>query len=97
MVPTRVIALVLTAVTGMSVLAGAAYAQSLEQHYKGKQIKLISSSDVGGGYDASARLLARFWGNHIPGNPQVIAQNMPGAGVASRLPTISTTSHRRTD
>ena len=63
------------------VVAGAASAQSnIEAVYKGKQIKLISSSDAGGGYDASARLLARHMGNHLPGQPQIIVQNMPGAG-----------------
>ncbi|HEY4134069.1 MAG TPA: tripartite tricarboxylate transporter substrate-binding protein [Alphaproteobacteria bacterium] len=61
-------------------VATAASAETLEELYKGKQIKLISSSDAGGGYDQSARLLARFLGNHLPGNPQVIVQNMPGAG-----------------
>jgi tripartite-type tricarboxylate transporter receptor subunit TctC len=61
--------------------ASAASAQSnLESVYKGKQIKLISSSDAGGGYDASARLLARHMGNFLPGQPQIIVQNMPGAG-----------------
>ena len=42
----------------------------------------ISSSApaVGGGYDAYARLVARHFGRHIPGNPAIVVQNMPGAG-----------------
>src|SRR3954454_22189116 len=51
-----------------------------EDFYQDKQIKLAVASDPGGGYDAYARVLARHWSNHIPGMPQIIIQNMPGAG-----------------
>jgi tripartite-type tricarboxylate transporter receptor subunit TctC len=47
--------------------------------FKGKTIKVSIGFGPGGGYDAYGRLLARHWGQHIAGNPQVIAQNMPGA------------------
>jgi tripartite-type tricarboxylate transporter receptor subunit TctC len=61
-------------------LTTAAGAQSVEEFYKGKQIRLIVSSEPGGGYDNYARLVARHLGEHIPGKPNVIVQNMPGAG-----------------
>ena len=61
-------------------LLSAARAQTPEQFYKNKQIRLIVSSEPGGGYDNYARLVARHLGNHIPGDPSVIVQNMPGAG-----------------
>jgi len=48
--------------------------------YQGKTIRIIVGSTSGGGYDLWARLLARYYGKHIPGNPEVIVQNMPGAG-----------------
>ena len=48
--------------------------------YKGKQLRLIVGSSVGGGYDLYARALARHIVNHIPGNPTIIVQNMPAAG-----------------
>jgi tripartite-type tricarboxylate transporter receptor subunit TctC len=48
--------------------------------YQGKQINLIVGSGTGGGYDSYARLVARHLGRHIPGEPTVIVQNMPGAG-----------------
>ena len=48
--------------------------------YKGKKIRLIVSSSPGGGNDTYSRLLARHIGRHIPGNPSIIVQNMPGAG-----------------
>ncbi len=82
MTPRSYSALALSAAVllGATALSSAASAQSLESVYKGKQIKLISSSDAGGGYDSSARLLARHMGNFVPGQPQIIVQNMPGAG-----------------
>jgi tripartite-type tricarboxylate transporter receptor subunit TctC len=57
-----------------------ATAQSVADFYKGKQVILIVGAASGGGYDAQGRLLARHLGKHIPGNPTVIVQNMPGAG-----------------
>ena len=48
--------------------------------YKGKTITLVVRSGPGGGYDQYGRLVANHIGKHIPGNPNVIVQNMPGAG-----------------
>ncbi len=63
-------------------LAGSAsaHAQSVANFYKGKNISLAISFSPGGGYDLYARTLARHIGKHIPGNPQIVPQNMPGAG-----------------
>jgi tripartite-type tricarboxylate transporter receptor subunit TctC len=47
--------------------------------FKGKTINLVVGYTAGGGYDQYARLLARHLGRHIPGNPNVIVQKMPGA------------------
>ena len=63
-----------------SFIATPAVAQSVADFYKGKQLILIVGASTGGGYDAQGRLLARHIGKHIPGNPNVIVQNMPGAG-----------------
>ncbi len=57
-----------------------AHAQSAEEFYKGKTINVVIGFSVGGGYDLYARHLARHIGKHIPGNPTVVPQNMPGAG-----------------
>src|SRR5207237_6687794 len=46
---------------------------------KGKQINLIVGSSAGGGYDIYARLLARHLSKYVPGNPAIVASNMPGA------------------
>jgi tripartite-type tricarboxylate transporter receptor subunit TctC len=57
-----------------------AHAQSVADFYKGKTITLAIGFPVGGGYDLYARALARHMGKHIPGNPSIVPQNMPGAG-----------------
>src|SRR5262245_18066813 len=50
-----------------------------EPFYKGKQIRIIVGLSSGGGYDRAARMLARHIAKYIPGNPDVVVQNMPGA------------------
>ena len=61
-----------------------AYAQSAADFYKGKDLQFIIPDDAGGGYDAYSRLLARHLSDHIPGNPHLVLENMPGAaGVRS--------------
>ena len=51
-----------------------------EDFYKGKQIFLIMSTDVGGGYAAYANALIPYLSAHIPGKPRIVTQYMPGAG-----------------
>jgi tripartite-type tricarboxylate transporter receptor subunit TctC len=58
----------------------AAHAQSPAEFYRGRTIDLDIGYSVGGGYDVYARLVARHMGKHIPGNPNVVAKNMEGAG-----------------
>jgi tripartite-type tricarboxylate transporter receptor subunit TctC len=63
--------------------AGAAGAQpqlEVAEFYRGKTVTIVIGYTVGGGYDVFARLLAQHLGRHIPGNPAVVPQNMPGAG-----------------
>jgi tripartite-type tricarboxylate transporter receptor subunit TctC len=74
------------ALLALAVLAGsmpaAAQAPAANQadFYKGKTVEVIISTGAGGGLDANGRIVARHLGNHIPGNPTVVAKNMPGAG-----------------
>jgi tripartite-type tricarboxylate transporter receptor subunit TctC len=71
---------------GLSLVATALFgaleasAQSVESFYKGKTLAINISSGEGGTNDAYARLIAMYIGRHIPGNPQVVPRNMPGAG-----------------
>jgi len=57
-------------------LSARAFAQA---DFAGKSIKLYIGTGPGGGYDTYGRLVARHIGRHLPGNPSVLAQNMPGA------------------
>ena len=57
-----------------------ARAQSPEAFYRGKQVRLIVGSDVGGAYDGYARLIANYLPRYVPGQPSVLVVNMPGAG-----------------
>jgi tripartite-type tricarboxylate transporter receptor subunit TctC len=65
---------------GLLAAAGPASADAISDFYAGKSITLIISTGVGGGIDANARLVARYWGNHIPGKPTIVPKNMTGAG-----------------
>ena len=68
------------AATVAAFISAPAQAQSQEHFYKGKTIRIICALGIGGDYDAYARLLSRNLGKHIPGNPSIIVENMPGAG-----------------
>ena len=72
--------LVLMALCGGLAAGGAAAQDDVANFYRGKQIDLFIGSTAGGGYDTYARLLARHFSSHMPGNPSLVPQNMPGAG-----------------
>jgi len=58
-----------------------AWAQdAVADFYRGRTVTLIVGYSAGGGYDTYSRILARHLGKHIPGNPTIVVQNMPGAG-----------------
>jgi tripartite-type tricarboxylate transporter receptor subunit TctC len=75
MKPVRRIFLHLAALAALTVPA-AAQAQSLA----GKSVQIIIGAGTGGGTDIWGRVVARHIGKHLPGNPTVVPQNMPGAG-----------------
>jgi tripartite-type tricarboxylate transporter receptor subunit TctC len=64
---------------GLFVPRGAA-AEPIADFYRGKTVNLTIGVNVGGAYDRDARLVARYLGAHLPGNPTVVAQNMIGGG-----------------
>ena len=57
-----------------------AAADPVADFFRGKTVTVLIGVSAGGEYDLQARLIARFIGRHIPGNPNVVAQNMTGAG-----------------
>lgn len=75
----KAVFLTLAVIASLTAGASLARAQSAQAFYKGKDMRFIIPSGAGGGYDAYGRLLARHLGDHIPGNPHLIVENMPGA------------------
>jgi tripartite-type tricarboxylate transporter receptor subunit TctC len=73
---------VLRAVTALMVLGipAAAAAQPAGEFFPGKQLRVLVGTEAGTFFDSYARLLVRHMGKHIPGQPSLLAQNMPGAG-----------------
>src|SRR5258708_9058649 len=76
----RLVLTMLVAATLLGATASLAAADYVVDFYRGKRINFVIGYGTGGGYDIYARLFARFIGEHIPGNPTVVPQNMPGAG-----------------
>lgn len=59
--------------------AGDTYAAAL--FYEGKTIRIVVGASAGGGFDTYSRTIARHMGRRISGNPTIIVENMPGAGM----------------
>lgn len=78
-----------TALIGLSALGAAAHA---DDFYKGKTFTIVVGFSPAGGYDRYARNLARYLPNHIPGRPNVIVQNMPGAGSLTSVRYLDATA-----
>jgi tripartite-type tricarboxylate transporter receptor subunit TctC len=88
------------ALVGIGLAAVSARADQVADFYHGKTLSLIIGTSSGNDYDFRARLLARHLGRHIPGEPAIVPQNMPGVGgvkaanyLASIAPRDGTTLH----
>jgi tripartite-type tricarboxylate transporter receptor subunit TctC len=80
------------ALAGIWLAAASARADQVADFYHGKTLNLIVGTSSGNDYDTRGRLLARHLGRHIPGEPTIVPQNMPGAGgvkAANYLATIA--------
>ena len=84
--PASAIAAALVLLTGLS------SARAQGDFYKGRTITLAVGYSVGGGYDQYARALARHLGRHVPGNPSVLVQNMPGAASLTAVQYLNATA-----
>ncbi len=73
----------LAAVAGAALISAAAPADA--QFYKGKTINMVVPVPGGSGLDLNARIVARHLSRKIPGNPEIVARNMPGAGGVKAL------------
>ncbi len=74
------LSLALAGALSVAFLTSSAEAVSVKEFYTGKKVRVIISTSPGGGYDLYARFVTRHMRKFIPGNPKMIAQNMPGAG-----------------
>jgi tripartite-type tricarboxylate transporter receptor subunit TctC len=80
---------------GLAIVAAATMAPAAAQDfYKGKTLTIVVGFTPGGGFDLYARVLARHMGRHIPGNPDVIVQNMPGAASLKSVLYLDTAAPR---
>ena len=61
---------------------------AVAQQFNAKQVRLIIGFGPGGGYDQYGRIVGRFIDKHLPGNPTIVPQNMPGAGSIAAANTI---------
>ena len=86
----KTIVLSVSFLVGFACVASAAQ-ENAQEFFKGKTIRLVVGNSAGGAMDDWGRFVAQYLGKHIPGNPDIVVQNMPGAGPLSR-PTISITS-----
>lgn len=77
-----------------AVIAGPAAAETVEEFYSGKRITLVVGTGAGGGYGLYAEMLADHMPKHIPGNPTIVTQYMPGAGGATATTYIWGTAPR---
>ena len=77
---------------GIGLAAASAHADQVADFYRGKTLSLIVGTSAGNDYDFRGRLLAKYLGRHLPGEPAIVPQNMPGAGgvkAANYLATIA--------
>jgi tripartite-type tricarboxylate transporter receptor subunit TctC len=81
-------------ILALAAFAGLAAPAAAQDFYKGKTLTLVVGFTAGGGFDLNARLLARHLGRHIPGNPDVVVQNMPGAATLKSVQYLDTTAPR---
>jgi tripartite-type tricarboxylate transporter receptor subunit TctC len=61
-------------------LAGTGYGAGTDEFYRGKSVRIVVGFSAGGGFDTYARAIARHLSKYIPGNPNVVVENMTGAG-----------------
>lgn len=84
----------------VAAIPAAAAAEPVADFFRGKTVSVVIGTSAGNDYDFRGRLLARFLGRHIPGEPQVVPRNMPGGGgvvaanwLATVAPRDGTTLH----
>jgi tripartite-type tricarboxylate transporter receptor subunit TctC len=67
-------------IVGSALLLIAVVPAAAQEFFKGKTVVVVVGTAAGGGFDTYSRMMARHLGKHLPGNPSIVVQNMPGAG-----------------
>jgi tripartite-type tricarboxylate transporter receptor subunit TctC len=75
----KMLGVLLGSAIGATAVSLPAMADDVADFYKGKQLTMLIGTSTGGDVDARARMVARYIGKHIPGQPNMLARNMPGA------------------
>ena len=85
---------------GLLAMASVAKAETVADFYRGKSVNLVIGTSAGNDYDYRGRLIARYLGKYIPGEPTIVPRNMPGGGgiqaanwVANLAPRDGTVLH----
>jgi len=78
----------------VALLPSSAFAQSIEEFYRSKPITMLVGGGAGGGYDTYARIFARHMSRHVPGQPTIIARNLPAAAGIAAASALATTAER---
>ena len=86
--------LCLVATLAVLLASGQASAETPADFFKGRQITMLVGSGAGGGYDVYARVWAKYAGRYIPGNPVIVAKNMPAAAGVAAANTLYNTADR---
>src|ERR1044071_9699156 len=73
----------LLSAAGMSLIVSTTAGAQSNDYYAGKTIRVLVGLQAGGTVDTLARALSVYVRKHIPGNPTLVIQNMPGAGGAT--------------
>jgi tripartite-type tricarboxylate transporter receptor subunit TctC len=81
----------------LAVALVAASEPAVAQFYKGKNLTLLVNYGAGGNADSAARMFQRHIARHIPGSPNVVVQNMPGAGGYTAMNNLGLNVNRRPD
>jgi tripartite-type tricarboxylate transporter receptor subunit TctC len=70
-------------IAGSFTVMSPSWADSVEDFYKNNRVTIVVGSPAGASYDLYGRLLQRHYGNHLPGSPDIVVVNKPGAGSLS--------------
>ena len=90
----RALALYCGLIGGAVLSATPALCDPIADFYRGRQVSLVLSTGAGGGYASYGHAFAPFFSKHIPGNPNIVVQNMPGAGGIRAMQFFNTVAPR---